>query len=301
VVEARQIWSGDRTQLDTLWQRQWLVASAQQLNRRGLTSQTIARAVATKRLFAVHRGIYSAVPPELLTIKGRMAAAILLGGRGAALCDESAAWWLALQKEQRAVIHVAVRGARPSTKGVRWHRPALLSGDLTKYRRFPTTTPARTLLDLAVHATLYDLQQALAEAEYHFDLQADEIATRQGHPGSAKLQQAIARHIPALARTRSALERAFVRLLEKHRLKIPEINHPMGLATVDAIYHDERVAIELDGVKGHRGERRILRDHRRDLHRRADGYLPLRYHYSQITGEQDLVVADLIRAGIPHA
>jgi len=167
--------------------------------------------------------------------------------------------------------------------------------------KFSTTAPARTLLDLAMHTPLAGLQQALAEAEYHFDVQADDVATRQGHPGSAKLQRAIARHIPALAQTRSALERAFVRLLEKHGLKMPAINHPQGRATVDALYHDERVAIELDGVKGHRGQRRILRDHRRDLHRRADGYLPLRYHYTQISRDQDLVIADLIRAGIPYA
>jgi len=265
-----------------------------------MTSQTIARAVADERLFVVHRRIYSAIPPDLLSIEGKIAAALLLGGPRAALCHQSAAWWLKLQTEQPELIHVATPCARRPADGIRWHRLTLPAGDVIKHRKFRTTAPARTLLDLAVHTPLSDLQQALAEAEYHFDLQADEIATRQGHPGSAKLQRAIARHIPALAKTRSALERAFVRLLEKHGLKIPEINHPQGRATVDAIYHDERVAIELDGVKGHRGERRILRDHRRDLHRRADGYQPLRYHYTQITREPDLVIADLIRAGIPR-
>ena len=52
-------------------------------------------------------------------------------------------------------------------------------------------------------------------------------------------------------------------------------------------------------MKGHRGERRILRDHRRDLHRRHDGFTVLRYHYAQLTEDADLIEDELRRHGVP--
>lgn len=299
--EARQIRLGIRDSIDELWRRQWLVASAAQLKRRGLKKDAIGRAVAAGRLYVVHRGIYSAIPADLLSIEGRMAAAILLGGDGAKLCCGTALWWLNLTKRRPPKIHVAVKSDRRPAEGIEWHRLSLNANDVTHHRGFPITTPQRTLLDEAATLPHRELLQAMAEAEYHYDVEAAQLTTQQGHPGAAKLQQAIAQHTPQLAATRSELEQAFVLLLRKNGLKLPHINHRSGRATVDAIYEQERIAVELDGVRGHKHERRILRDHRRDLHRRKDGYHPLRYHYTQITQEPDLVVADLIRAGVPRA
>lgn len=282
--------------------RQWCVASTGQLRRRGMSGSAVGRAVASGRLHRVHQGVYSCVPPELLTIEGRRAAAILLGGPGAVLCGATGMHLLRLARGTAPeVIDVAVRGTRLPVDGICWHELTLRPGDRFRYRRMPVTSPGRTLLDAAVDQPLDVLLLGLAEAEYRFGLDAETIAraARQGHPGSAALREAAARHTPALARTRSELERIFVQLLITHGLKIPEINHPVGRSTVDALWIDEGVVAELDGVRGHQGERRILRDHRRDLHRRADGLIPLRYHFTQITREPRLVIADLRTAGIP--
>ncbi len=83
---------------------------------------------------------------------------------------------------------------------------------------------------------------------------------------------------------------------------LPLINHDTGRATIDALYPGQMVAIELDGVKGHKGERRILRDHRRDLHRRRDGYTPLRYAFAQLVtpADQILIEEELDHLGIPR-
>lgn len=267
-----------------------------------MSSSAISRAVASGRLFVVHRNVYSWVPPDLLSREGRMAAAVLLGGPGAALCKRTAAMHLGLMRGPwPVVIDVAVRARRAPIAAVRWHPLMLRPGDVIRHRRFSVTSPARTALDLATTEPLDDLLLVMAEAEYRFDVDAEAIAAgaRQGHAGSAALRAAAARHTPQLAQTRSELELAFVRLLDAHALKLPQVNHPVGRSTVDAVYTEERVAVELDGVRGHRGERRILRDHRRDLHRRADGFLPLRYHFTQVTAEAGAVADDLRRAGIP--
>lgn len=164
------------------------------------------------------------------------------------------------------------------------------------------TSPQRTVLDLAATESLWTVRGALAELEYGFGIEPGDLlgTIRRGHPGSGRLREAIASHVPELARTRSELERAFLKFLAEYGFPIPEFNCRMGPATVDAAFRDHRVVVELDGVKGHSGERRVLRDHRRDLHRRADGFVPLRYHYAQIVGEPELVAEDLERAGLPR-
>jgi very-short-patch-repair endonuclease len=147
------------------------------------------------------------------------------------------------------------------------------------------------------------LKAVLAELEYHHRIDPAAVIVVPHRPGVASLRRAIAEHTPELAATRSHLERAFVHFLKDRGFALPTFNHPVGLSTVDAIYVEQRIAIELDGVQGHGGERRILRDHRRDLHRRREGYTPLRYHYQQIRNPRDgdLIAAELLRLGVPCA
>ncbi len=117
---------------------------------------------------------------------------------------------------------------------------------------------------------------------------------RRGRPGSAKLREALESHRPDLALTRSQLERAFFALCESAGLPLPEINARHGRMTVDATWRHERVIVELDGYRGHRTRAQIERDRRRELRLRAAGYTVVRYRWSQIMHESDLVIADLV-------
>lgn len=258
--------------------------------------------MASGRLFVVHRHVYSTVAPNLLPMEGRLAAAILAGGRGSLLCGLTAAAWLELIPSLPAQIHVAVKRARRPIDGITFQRLGVGAGEWGWFNRMPVTSPARTALDVAATESLWTVKGVLAEIEYRFDIEAEALlpVLRKGHPGGAKLREAIRQHTPQLANTREGLERAFATFLVERRFKLPEFNYPVGRSTVDAVYPDEKVIIELDGVRGHKAERRILRDHQRDLHRRADGFLPLRYHFAQIRLYPDLVDSDLDRAGIPR-
>ncbi len=229
-----------------------------------------------------------------------MAAAVLAGGPGARLCDATAGWWMQLLATPPSVIFVATRHKRPDLDGIVWRHSRLRDDEVGHYKRMPVTSPARTALDLAAHLPLWDLKQVLAELEYHHGIEAPSLDTvlRRGHPGTTKLRRAIAQHTPELAETRSHLERAFVRFSVERGLELPLFNHPVGRSTVDAVYARIGLVVELDGVRGHSGERRILRDHRRDLHRRAEGKQVRRYHYTQILHDGDLVEADLLSAGV---
>ena len=269
-----------------------------------MAKSAISRAVASERLYRVYDGVYSVVPPELMTDDAKMAAAVLAGGPGALLCGPSAAWWLKLIDTKPPIVHVAVAGPRRPVSGIRWHRLKLTAEERANVSHMPVTTPTRVALDVAAGSTLFELKTLLAELEFHYGIEAIEVAKglRKGYPGSARLRRAIEEHTPQLARTREALELAFAAFLIEYGFALPEFNYRVGRSTVDAAYIKEKVIVELDGLRGHSGERRILRDHRRDLHRRADGNLVLRYHYTQLMNPDDrlLIVEDLDRAGIPR-
>ncbi len=264
----------------------------------------IDRAIDSGRLQPVFPRVYATVPPSMLSVAGWHAAAVLCGGPGACLCAESAAWWTDLVKEPPGLIHVNVRSDHGSVHGIEWHRFDLGAGEPPKHNRMPITALARIPLDLAASLSDWELRGVLAELEFHHGIGPEEVrkSLRRGKPGAAKLRKALDAHTPQLAATRSELERVFARFVDECAFLQPEYNYPVGKSTVDAIYVDQRIAIELDGVKGHSGERRVLRDHRRDLHRRADGFLPLRYHFAQLIDPNDrrLIEDELERLGVPR-
>lgn len=273
-----------------------------QLRRRGVAKATISRALRAGRLHEVHPGVYSIVPPSLRRFEAWHAAAILAGGAGSCLCAQSAGWWARVLQRRPPVIHVAIRNDHRPVDGIRWHRLKLADGERGHLRGMPITAPQRIPLDLAASLSLSALKGVLAELEFQHGIEPVQVALRRGYPGTAKLRRAIAEHTPQLAHTRAGLQREFLRFLIRCGFELPEFNHPVGKSTVDAVYEQQKIVIELDGVAGHTGERRVLRDHRRDMHRRADGYLPLRYHYAQIiaTADQVLIEAELDRFGVPR-
>jgi hypothetical protein len=150
-------------------------------------------------------------------------------------------------------------------------------------------------LDYAAEAELPAVRRVLAEADYTrlLDLQAVEAILGQGRPGTAKLRTALERHQPRLARTRSPLEEAFIPLLERAGIPLPEINARLEGWTVDALWRRERLVVELDGYDNHRTPAQIERDRRKELQLRAAGFLVIRYSGYQADHEPQLVAADL--------
>ena len=59
--------------------------------------------------------------------------------------------------------------------------------------------------------------------------------------------------MPELAQTFSVLEERFLELCEWAHLRIPEINARVGRMRVDALWREERIAVELDGAAAHGG------------------------------------------------
>lgn len=280
--------------------RQWGVVSRAQLRHSGLSEARIARWKADGRLHRVYRGIY-AVGHRKLGSEGRLAAALLYCGPGAALSHGTAAWWWQLTRTRPERIHVSTPTRASSIPQISVHHPREL--DRTWSRGMPITNVARTLLDIAPGMPFGQLRRALAEAEYRrlLDLGAVEAVLNRGKPGSAALRLALDRHLPRLAQTLSVLEERFLALCEAREIPLPEVNVKVCGLMVDALWREQRVIVELDGHAAHGSRTAMERDRQRELTLRAAGYVVLRYTWRQITHRPDQVAADLemALAGMP--
>jgi very-short-patch-repair endonuclease len=113
---------------------------------------------------------------------------------------------------------------------------------------------------------------------------------------ATSLRRALDNHLPELGFTRSEFERRMLELCESARLPIPEVNVPLCGMTVDALWREQRVVVEVDGEGNHGTPAQIARDHERDLRLRVLGFTVLRYAWGQLKRRPDLVAADLRRA-----
>jgi hypothetical protein len=150
---------------DVAWRQHGLV-SLEQLCAAGLTPSGVRKRVQAHRLHRVHQGVY-AVGHAPLTRKTQYMAAVLACGPGAVLSHRSAAALWSLREDKRARIDVTAPGRRGRTPPrIDAHRHgSLMAADRAEVEDIPCTSVARTLLDFAAMAPVWELRQAVGEAE----------------------------------------------------------------------------------------------------------------------------------------
>lgn len=229
-------------------------------------------------------------------------AAVLACGDGAALSHRSAAALWDLRSTESPVVDVTVasRAGRRRRPGIVVHRSrALRGGDLVRHRAIRTTSPARTLLDLADLLPAGPLERALERAEALRVLDLRELrATIQRSStrrGSGTLAEMLERLPPDPGLTRSELEDIFLELCARHRLGQPLVNANVGGYTVDFLWTRERLIVETDGHRDHATRAPFERDRARDARLVAGGYRVVRFTYRQVTREPETV------AGLVHS
>lgn len=221
-----------------LAQRQYGVATLNQLLALGLGEHGLYERVRTKRLIRLHRGVY-AVGHRQLRREGYWLAAVLACGPGAVLSYVGAAELWSIRGSSAGVIDVTVpsRAGRVRRKGIRMHRSSRL--------------------DLADVLQPQALKRAIDESEYQrlFDL-TSLIAVVNRNPGrrGATLLRAAA-DPPHL--TRSELENRFLASCTRHNLPEPRTNQMLLGYEVDAHWPQAKVVVELDGYAAH-GTRRAF-------------------------------------------
>ncbi|HEX7290397.1 MAG TPA: type IV toxin-antitoxin system AbiEi family antitoxin domain-containing protein [Conexibacter sp.] len=284
---------------------QWGVVSRGQLLEAGVSPTTIRDRVRGGRLIRLHRGVY-AVGHARLRWEGRWLAAVLAVGPEAVLSHRDAAGLHDLRPANHARVDVTTTANRPDEPGIQVHRTRVLDAeDVTTVHGIPTTTVARTLVDLAGRIPHDHLARAIKEAERNrtFDLRAVEAAmartrgrTGRGHRA---LREAIAEHAAlGLSATDSVLEDAFLRLAQRAGLSKPATQALVEGFRIDAAWRAQRVAVELDGWVWHRTRDAFERDRERDAVLTENGWRVVRFTYRQLTERPDRVVHVLRRLGI---
>lgn len=273
-------------------QRQHAVVMYADLVSAGVSPDEIRHRVASGWLRRKHRGIYlvGAVHPPL----AQAMAAVLALGKGALLSHHPAAVLWGLQQPPAGEMHVTVvaRNAR-SPKGVHVHRIRRLHpSDARSRHGIPTTSPARTLLDLATQATQRDLDRAVNEARVT-KLTSEPSLNEQfirypNHRGTAALRRAL-KHEPAC--TRSEAEQRLRELIRKARLPLPVTNTHVDGYEVDAFWPEHKLIVEVDGYDVHSTRAAFERDRRRDADLQSHGYRVLRITWRQLTDEPEALIA----------
>jgi very-short-patch-repair endonuclease len=164
----------------------------------------------------------------------------------------------------------------------------------------PVTTVARTLVDLSDVLPHDRLLRAMREAEYLKLLDLDTLIAAveraNGRKRLNELKKAIERHTPGQI-VREELEHVFQELVHRGGLKQPLTNVKVRTRrrtyTVDCLWPDEGVAVELDGRAAHVRAAAFEEDRARDAALTAIGLRPLRFTWLRVTEEPDEVLAEL--------
>ena len=208
--------------------------------------------------------------------------AALACGTEAVLSHRSAAalWGMLPPRSGPVDVSVPSYGGRKERAGIHIHRCASLlasgaSSPVTERNGIPVTAPARTLLDLRYLVPAWLWRKAVRQAEFKKLPLGPEIETD---------------------RTRSDLERDFLRLCRRYELPLPEVNVKVGRWTVDFLWREKRLVVETDGYEYHRGRIAFQDDKSRDLRLRRLGFEVRHFSEQQVSEQPREVVADLRRA-----
>lgn len=312
---ARRVRSDSRNEVadhQALWRevailayRQHGVVTRSQLRDVGLSNSQISRAIAGSRLIPIHRATY-AVGHAQLRPEGRWTAAVLASGVGAALGYRSAAQHWNLRPSSTAAIEVVVpRDTTPQHRDVIVHRhPRMQPDEATVHVGIRTTTVARTLVDLAAVLPAHALRRAVGQADVLrlFDLHAVRtiLARHPGHPGRAALERVLDAWTDP-ATVRSPQEAAFPDLCARFGFPRPVMNAEVLGMEIDAVFFDQRVAVELQSYAFHSGAIQWENDHEKRARLVAAGWTVLAYSWRQQRDDGGRFVRDTLGSALRAA
>jgi very-short-patch-repair endonuclease len=230
-------------------------------------------------------------------------AAVLAAGQGAVLSHRSAAGLWGIRHTTSTIVDVTAGHTLRPRAGFRPHRARLPEDEVTETIGIATTTPPRTLLDLAAVLPKSQLERAINEAEYRrltdpLSLGAL-VARHPGHRGVRAIRALVeAAHIGHTL-TRSDLEDRFLELLDKANLPRPRINTPITLnghtLEPDCTWPHHHLIAELDGYASHTTRHAFEKDRARDRRLQAAGWRVIRITWRQLNDDPN-AIADEIRA-----
>jgi very-short-patch-repair endonuclease len=260
-----------------------------QLLEAGVGPRAIKHRIAARRVHPLYRGVY-AVGHRNLTLRGRWMAAVLATDGVLSHRSAGGLWCI---RPWTGATEVTTRWARRPQPGLLLHRAVLAPDEITTHHGIPTTTPARTLLDLAAVLDRTALQRAINEAEIQRlpgpQLLMDRYPSK---PGTANL-----RALAPPSHTKRELEARFVLFLNDRHFPRPQSNVLIEGQEVDAVWPDRRLIIELDGYETHGTRQAFENDRRKDRKLTAAGWTVIRITWRDLD-DPEALAAELRALGL---
>jgi hypothetical protein len=168
--------------------------------------------------------------------------------------------------------------------------------DVIRHRGVPTTTRARTTLDIAPRLTAKQLTRLVNDARHDGHLRSsslqDVMDRNRYHPGSKLLAAFV--DSPQNP-TNSDFEDDFLAFVDTYGLPRPEINFPFNGRKLDAFWPEHGVIVECDGWDFHKDRDRFEDDRERDADHLDHGLITVRITKRRLKATPDRETARLQR------
>lgn len=289
--------------LNRLAARQYSLAQRTQLLELGMSARQVQARLDAGLLVPVHRGVYR-LPGGSAPEQSLLAACLAAGG--VASHRSAAALW-ALRGIEDASAEVTVPGDRHCRlTGVTVHRTDRLDAiDLSRRKRIPLTTPARTLLDLGAVVPVEIVEPALEDALMRrlvtielLDSTLERLAGP-GRDGAGVLRSLVEERDPATAPTQSMLEDLLFSVLRRGGLPEPERQYEVAGVRLDGAYPDRRLGLEADSRIWHGGRLDVQRNADKANLLLAHGWRVLYFTWFHLTRRARHVVDAVARQLVP--
>jgi very-short-patch-repair endonuclease len=294
-------WRAREEEIARIAGRQHGLLTLAQLVGAGLSKSGVRDRTRTGRLHRVHRGVYSLGRPPERALEHWMAA-VLACGLGSALSHAAGAANLGIRPSAATLVDVtSPAGAGRGQRGIRAHRSRLEPEEVALVNGIPTTTCARTLLDLAEVLHPEALAKTIDQAEILRLLDLADVrrvlASNPGRHGHRALRAQLSGLDPLTKHARNEFERRFLKLVEAAGLPRPEVNTTVHLEgrvlEPDFLWRRERVIVETDGWETHGTRQAFERDRAKDQLLLRAGYRVIRVTWLQLEHEAHAVLATL--------
>jgi len=245
----------------------------------GVGPGAIAHWIKAGHLFAVHRGVYAVGRPPKTPLEKAAAAVLACGEDGAALSHASAMANWGFWKRWDIPFEISVtRDRRPP--GITVHHPRTLHRrDIRTQHAIRTTSPARTLLDIAARLTDKQLTRAVNNALHSHYLTESQLADLVARHPSPRLNRFVD---TSKGLTRSDLEDDFLAFCERYDLPRPKMNVLVNGYLVDAYFPQQRLIVEIDSHEFHSTRIDFETDRNRDADQLSDGIPTVRVTHARM-------------------
>jgi len=169
--------------------------------------------------------------------------------------------------------------------------------DITRFHDLPATTPAVTIVHLT--RTLPNLpfervvQEAFAKRLTNGRQLTQALDRHRGGRGTRRLRRMLELGVDDL---RSKAERSLRHWIHQAGLPHPIFNAQLGPWRVDALWPDQRLAVEINGYGAHSSPWAHDRDHRKEQWLLGHGHAVRRFTALQAIDEPALVIAQIAGA-----